>query len=87
MPKSRRTAYQITKHGKTVVLKLRYSDFTTITKRLTLNEYTNDANQIYQAAALLLRESYTGQDSIRLIGLTVTNLKPVYFENLRLEGL
>ncbi|WP_417281251.1 hypothetical protein, partial [Clostridioides difficile] len=52
-----------------------------------LNEYTNDANQIYQAAALLLRESYTGQDSIRLIGLTVTNLKPVYFENLRLEGL
>ncbi|EIM8287042.1 DNA polymerase IV [Listeria monocytogenes] len=78
---------KLQKHGKTVVLKLRYSDFTTITKRLTLNEYTNDANQIYQAAALLLRESYKGQDSIRLIGLTVTNLKPVYFENLRLEGL
>ncbi|EAD2799710.1 DNA polymerase IV [Listeria monocytogenes] len=78
---------KLQKHGKTVVLKLRYSDFTTITKRLTLNEYTNDANQIYQAAALLLRESYKGKDSIRLIGLTVTNLKPVYFENLRLEGL
>ncbi|MCL5891480.1 hypothetical protein M5033_10895, partial [Neisseria meningitidis] len=78
---------KLQKHGKTVVLKLRYSDFTTITKRLTLNEYTNDASQIYQAAALLLRESYTGLDSIRLIGLTVTNLKLVYFENLRLEGL
>lgn len=78
---------KLQKHGKTIVLKLRYSDFTTVTKRLTLNEYIHDAKQIYQAAALLLRETYTGKESIRLIGLTVTNLKPVHFENLRLEGL
>lgn len=78
---------KIHKHGKTVVLKLRYSDFTTITKRMTLTDYVHEKRWIYEAGRALLQEAYHGEDSIRLIGLTVTNLKPIHFENLRLEGL
>lgn len=77
---------RIGKHGKTVVLKLRYSDFSTITKRLSLMEYTRDARVIYDAGVSLLRDVYSGEESVRLVGLTVTNLKPLHFENLKLEG-
>ncbi|EMG29091.1 DNA polymerase IV [Listeria fleischmannii 1991] len=78
---------KIQKHGKTVVLKLRYSDFTTITKRMTLTNYVHDRQMIYGAGVALLSEVYNGSEAIRLIGLTVTNLKPIHFENMRLEGL
>lgn len=78
---------KIHKNGKTVVLKIRYHDFTTYTRRLTLSEYINDSEAIFQAGKALLSASYSGEESIRLVGLTVTNLKPVYYENLRLEGI
>ncbi|WP_239254670.1 DNA polymerase IV [Listeria ilorinensis] len=76
---------KIHKHGKTVVLKIRYGDFSTYTKRLTLNDYILDQQSIYEAGCVLLADTFTGEESVRLIGLTVSNLKPVYFENLRLE--
>ena len=34
-----RALQRVQKHGKTVVLKVRYTDYTTITKRVTLPEY------------------------------------------------
>ncbi|WP_163654271.1 DNA polymerase IV [Listeria sp. PSOL-1] len=76
---------KIQKHGKTVVLKLRYSDFKTLTKRITLADYIHDKHLIYQAGLALLTNIYSGVEPIRLIGLTVTNLKPIHFENLRLD--
>ncbi|EUJ54349.1 DNA polymerase IV [Listeria fleischmannii FSL S10-1203] len=66
---------------------MRYSDFTTITKRMTLTNYVHDRQMIYEAGLALLNEVYNGSEAIRLIGLTVTNLKPIHFENMRLEGL
>lgn len=77
---------KIGKQGKTVVLKLRYSDFNTVTRRLSLMEYTKDAQIIFQAGLSLLNDVYSGEDSVRLVGLTVTNLRPLQFENLKLEG-
>lgn len=61
--------------GKIVMIKVRYSDFTTLTKRVTLPALTNDfdiinrtANDIYDT----LEENTLG---IRLLGVTVTGLE------------
>lgn len=73
------------KHGKTLVLKLRTSDFTTITKRLTQSEYlANDASLFVYYAKQLFEELMTSEINIRLLGITLTNLAPLEFENLTL---
>jgi DNA polymerase-4 len=73
------------KHGQTVVLKVRYQDFTTLTKRLTQVEYfENDPEVLYQAALTLQEQLNRGEQPIRLLGITVTNLAALEFENLTL---
>ncbi|KRM13459.1 DNA polymerase IV [Paucilactobacillus suebicus DSM 5007 = KCTC 3549] len=73
------------KHGKTVVLKVRYQDFTTITKRLTQVDYfENNAETLFGAANSLRDELNHEQSSVRLLGITVTNLDPLLFENITL---
>jgi DNA polymerase-4 len=59
--------------GKTVALKLRYHDFTTITRHATLREATNLDKDIYLAARDLLRKVYNGQ-LVRLVGVSMQNL-------------
>lgn len=63
------------KKGKIVVLKVRYSDFSTLTKRIGLDEATNDFEIISQTANTIydsIEESVLG---IRLLGVTVTQLE------------
>lgn len=45
-------------HGRTVALKLRYSDFTTITRARTLEESTQLDNVIFESIRALFRESW-----------------------------
>lgn len=59
--------------GKTVTLKVRYSDFRTISRSHTLNQATNLEEVIYQEACQLLQEVSLKQ-AIRLIGITLHNL-------------
>jgi DNA polymerase-4 len=59
--------------GRTVALKLRYHDFTTITRHTTLKESTNLDRDIYLAARELLHKAYNGQ-LVRLIGVSMLNL-------------
>ncbi|MGG6794786.1 UNVERIFIED_CONTAM: DNA polymerase IV [Streptococcus canis] len=63
------------KLGKTVVLKVRYADFTTLTKRVTLTELTRDAAQIEQVAADIFDSLIENPVGIRLLGVTMTNLE------------
>ena len=70
------------KHGKTVVLKVRYSDFTTITKRKTFNEYIHEKDKIFSEASLIWEEVGGVEKGIRLLGITVTNLDPLTYENI-----
>ena len=72
------------KHGKTVVLKVRYADYTTITKRKTLPEYVSKKEQIYYQAHLIWEEVLGLESGIRLLGITVTNLDPINYENISL---
>ncbi|MFC1981930.1 DNA polymerase IV [Chloroflexota bacterium] len=63
------------KRAKCVTLKLRYADFTTITRSYTLPQ-TMDSDQVIfdTAAGLLNAELSQGKQSVRLIGIGVSNL-------------
>ena len=58
---------------RTVTLKLRFSDFRTLSRSQTLQVPTDQARQIFQEARWLLRQVWTGQ-AVRLIGVSVSNL-------------
>lgn len=60
--------------GKTVTLKVRYADFQIITRRMTLAGHTRDAVTIAYAAAQLLKETEAEARTVRLLGVTVSNL-------------
>ncbi|MDR1605496.1 MAG: DNA polymerase IV [Streptococcaceae bacterium] len=57
--------------GKIVVIKVRYADFRTLTKRLSLDEKVNDVTTIEQSAKRLVADLINGS-GIRLLGVTVT---------------
>ena len=60
------------KSGKIVILKIRYADFSTMTKRKSLSQKIQDAETISQMA-IQLYESLTDKDKdVRLLGVTVT---------------
>lgn len=79
------TLKQQQKHGKTLVLKVRYQDFTTVTKRITQPEFIeNSGEAIYFLANQVMEELQTSSQKIRLLGITMTNLAPLMFENITL---
>ena len=72
---SKRVALSLQKHeksGKIVILKIRYADFSTMTRRKSLSQKIQDAETISQMA-IQLYESLTDKDKdVRLLGVTVT---------------
>lgn len=75
---AQRVAVSLEKHekvGKTIVVKVRYADFTTLTKRRTLYFLTGDAKQIERTAEEIFGEVGDLAKGIRLLGITVTNLE------------
>ena len=70
------------KHGKTVVLKVRYSNFETATKRITLPNYVRDGEEIFFHAQNIWDEIGIIGRGVRLLGITITNLDPLSYENI-----
>jgi DNA polymerase-4 len=60
--------------GRTVVLKLRYANFHTITRQASRPQPTDDAAEITSTAAFLLENVVQEGDRFRLIGIHCTNL-------------
>lgn len=60
--------------GKTVKIKIRFSDFTTFTRQLTLPTSTNDGEEIFQAALKLLKAFRKPNQAVRLIGVGVSGI-------------
>ena len=59
--------------GKTVTLKIKYSDFTLQTRSKTLTYYISDKNVIVETVKELLYQS-TMKNSVRLLGISLSNL-------------
>lgn len=71
-------------HGKTVVLKVRYADFETHTRRKTMLNYIENEDELFSIVYGLWIDMGDVERGIRLLGVTMTNLDPVYFENIPL---
>ena len=56
------------------MLKVRYEDFTTLTRSRTLVAPTADAGEIAAVARRLLRRSEAGRRAVRLLGVGGANL-------------
>ena len=72
---SEKVAHNLSKQdkaGKIIILKIRYADFSTLTRRKSLPQATQDASQISQTALQLYEELAENGKGIRLLGVTVT---------------
>lgn len=75
---------KLERHGNIVVLKMRTADFVTKTKRMTLNRATHRKEEIFSVASVLFEEENQVDRGIRLLGVTVTGLNPLTYENIEL---
>ena len=74
---SKEVARQLRKNeltGKTVKLKIRWPDFTTITRQVTLPTSTNNDDEIIKAVLRLLHTVRKPNQAVRLIGVGVSGL-------------
>lgn len=63
-------------YGSTVKIKLRWPDFTTITRQSTLPEASDDAREIEAAALQLFHQNWRPGRKLRLLGVGVSRLGP-----------
>jgi DNA polymerase-4 len=66
--------------GTTVKLKLRWSDFTTLTRQVTLDRPTNLDNQIYAVALVLFEKIWPPGKRVRLLGVGVSNFESQVYQ-------
>lgn len=73
---------------RSVALKLRYEDFTTLTRTRTLTEPVDSAQLLYEAVRGLLKALGRRPMSVRLVGLRAENLEPAQgaAQQLTLDG-
>lgn len=60
-----------------VSVKIKYADFTSVTRQKTLNESVCDTDSIYRAACELLRRIPLAHMRVRLTGVSVSDLSPL----------
>ncbi len=60
--------------GRTITLKVKYSDFAQITRSITLPRSTDDGPEIYSAACRLLEKTQVGRRPARLLGVSLSQL-------------
>jgi len=72
--------------GKTVTLKVKYHDFTQITRSETLGQFTDDSMTIYGAARGLLEKTEAGKRPVRLLGVSLSQFEPGREDQLSLFG-
>jgi DNA polymerase-4 len=60
----------------TIAIKLRYADFTTLTRQMRLAVPTDDERVIYRTARTLLRRAWQRGRPVRLLGVTGRDLAP-----------
>jgi DNA polymerase-4 len=75
---SEKVAHRLRSNGaraKTIAIKYREADFSTYTRRITLNDPVNTAESIFPAACKLLKTLLREEVLVRLIGVYASNLQ------------
>jgi DNA polymerase-4 len=62
--------------GKTISIKVKFHDFSSNTRSITLPESTSDNMEIYRQGLKLLKKTAAGAIPLRLLGISVSNLCP-----------
>jgi DNA polymerase-4 len=60
--------------GRTITLKVKYSDFVQVTRSATLSALTSDGHTIFSAACELMEKTDVGRKPVRLLGVSVSQL-------------
>ena len=66
---------QKTLMGRTITLKVKYFDFKTITRRITVSEPVRESTEIMEHVVDLLDRTEAGGKKVRLLGIAVSNFK------------
>jgi DNA polymerase IV len=80
-------ASSLAKHrlaARTVQVKVRYGDFTSLTRQISMEEPLTDAREIYRLGCWLLGREKLVNRPLRLIGLGVSGLVEARMSQLRL---
>ena len=64
-------------HGRTISLKVKYHDFQQISRSKTIGKETSDSKEIFHQVLRLLQKTAAGKKPVRLLGISVANLKSV----------
>ena len=75
------------KVGRIIVIKVRYSDFSTLTKRMTLDKSTQDFDTIERIAHTIFDQLEENSSGVRLLGVTLTGLENQEGRQLDLDDL
>jgi DNA polymerase-4 len=70
-------AYRMRRHnveGRTISLKVKYSDFVQITRSTTLSKSSDDGLEIFSKACKLLESTAVGKRAVRLLGISMSQL-------------
>ena len=62
--------------ARTITIKLRYDDFETLTRQMSLDVATGDELRIYRAALVLLEQTWDPSRAVRLLGVGGDHLTP-----------
>ena len=60
--------------GRTITLKVKYSDFVQVTRSTKVTESTDDGPEIYTTACRLLEKTAVGKRATRLLGISLSQL-------------
>ena len=61
--------------GKTLTIKIKYHDFTQITRSMTFKYYISKKENIRDSWKMILEEDFEFEKPVRLLGLSISNLK------------
>jgi len=68
-------------HGRTITVKIRSSNFKTITRDRTLSRPTNQSKVIFETARRLVPKEYGPRIKVRLLGVRVSHLEKKHEDN------
>jgi len=73
--------------GKTITLKVKYHDFTQVTRSLTIDKYISSKDQMMDLIIPLLSSTEAGKKKVRLLGMSISNFSDKTKEPIQTEQL